>query len=224
MKVLVIGGVAAGTKAAAKWKRENRGDQVLVLTKSADISYAGCGLPYYVGGSIENREELIVNTPQKYRGLTGVEVRTLREATHVDPAAKVVTAQNLENGQEETYSYDKLILATGASAVKLPIPGVDLNGVFPMRAPEDAITMRDYLEANGVKKAVVIGGGFIGLELAENLFDRGVSVTVVEAASQILSSVLDPEMAGYVQRHLAQKGIRVLTGAQRPRPLWATAR
>ena len=158
MKVLVIGGVAAGTKAAAKWKRENRGDQVLVLTKSADISYAGCGLPYYVGGSIENREELIVNNPQKYRGLTGVEVRTLREATHVDPAAKVVTAQNLENGQEETYGYDKLILATGASAVKLPIPGVDLNGVFPMRAPEDAITMRDYLEANGVKKAVVIGG------------------------------------------------------------------
>ena len=107
-----------------------------------------------------------------------------------------------------------LILATGASAVKLPIPGVDLNGVFSMRAPEDAITMRDYLEANGVKKAVVIGGGFIGLELAENLFDRGVSVTVVEAASQILSGVLDPEMAGYVQRHLAQKGIRVLTGTK----------
>ena len=193
------------------------GEQLLLLTKTQrSISYAGCGLPYYVGGSIENREELIVNTPQKqkYRGLTGVEVRTLREATHVDPAAKVVTAQNLENGQEETYGYDKLILATGASAVKLPIPGVDLNGVFPMRAPEDAITMRDYLEANGVKKAVVIGGGFIGLELAENLFDRGVSVTVVEAASQILSGVLDPEMAGYVQRHLAQKGIRVLTGTK----------
>ena len=143
MKILVIGGVAAGTKAAAKWKRENRADQVVLLTKSADISYAGCGLPYYVGGSIENREELIVNTPQKYRGLTGVEVLTLREATHVDPAAKVVTVQNLENGQKETYGYDKLIVATGASAVKLPLPGVDLNGVFPMRAPEDAITMRD---------------------------------------------------------------------------------
>ena len=214
MKILVIGGVAAGTKAAAKWKRENRADQVVLLTKSADISYAGCGLPYYVGGSIENREELIVNTPQKYRGLTGVEVLTLREATHVDPAAKVVTVQNLENGQEETYGYDKLIVATGASAVKLPLPGVDLNGVFPMRAPEDAITMRDYLEANGVKKAVVIGGGFIGLELAENLFDRGISVTVVEVASQILSGVLDGEMAGYVQRHLQQKGIRVLTGTK----------
>ena len=95
MKVLVIGGVAAGTKAAAKWKRENRGDEVLLLTKSADISYAGCGLPYYVGGSIANKEELIVNTPAKYQGLTGVEVRTLREATQVDPVAKQVTVRQL---------------------------------------------------------------------------------------------------------------------------------
>lgn len=214
MKVLVIGGVAAGTKAAAKWKRENRGDEVLLLTKSADISYAGCGLPYYVGGSIANKEELIVNTPAKYQGLTGVEVRTLREATQVDPVAKQVTVRQVETGEEEVYAYDKLILATGASAVKPPIPGVDLPGVFPMRAPEDAITMRAYLESNEVKKAVVIGGGFIGLELAENLFDRGISVTVVEIASQLLSGVLDPEMAQYVKNHLTQKGIRVLTGTK----------
>ena len=214
MKILVIGGVAAGTKAAAKWKRENRADQVMVITKSADISYAGCGLPYYVGGSIADKGELIVNTPQKYQGLTGVEVRTQREAVQVDPAAKRVVAKNLQTGEEESYGYDKLIVATGASAVKPPIPGVDLNGVFPMRAPQDAIAMRDYLDANGVKKAVVIGGGFIGLELAENLFDRGISVTVVELAPQILANVLDPEMAGYVKRHLQQKGIRVLTGAK----------
>ena len=214
MKILVIGGVAAGTKAAAKCKRENRADEVLVITKSADISYAGCGLPYYVGGSIEDKAELIVNTPQKYQGLTGVEVRTLREATYVDPAAKKVTVKNLENGQEEVYEYDKLIVATGASAVKPPIAGVNLGGVFPMRAPDDAVTMRDYLQAYGVKKAVVIGGGFIGLELAENLFDRGVSVTVVELANQLMANVLDPEMAGYVKRHLQQKGIRVLTGAK----------
>ena len=214
MKILVIGGVAAGTKAAAKCKRENRADEVLVITKSADISYAGCGLPYYVGGSIEDKAELIVNTPQKYQGLTGVEVRTLREATYVDPAAKKVTVKNLENGQEEVYEYDKLIVATGASAVKPPIAGVNLGGVFPMRAPDDAVTMRDYLQAYGVKKAVVIGGGFIGLELAENLFDRGVSVTVMELANQLMANVLDPEMAGYVKRHLQQKGIRVLTGAK----------
>lgn len=214
MKILVIGGVAAGTKAAAKCKRENRADEVMVITKSADISYAGCGLPYYVGGSIEDKAELIVNTPQKYQGLTGVEVRTLREATHVDPVAKKVTVKNLENGQEEIYDYDKLIVATGASAVKPPIPGVDLPGVFPMRAPEDAITMRDYLTQNEVKKAVVIGGGFIGLELAENLVDRGISVTVVEVASQLMPGVLDPEMAGYAKRHLQQQGVRVLTGTK----------
>ena len=214
MKILVIGGVAAGTKAAAKCKRENRADDVMVITKSADISYAGCGLPYYVGGSIEDKAELIVNTPQKYQGLTGVEVRTLREATHVDPVAKKVTVKNLENGEEEVYSYDKLIVATGASAVKPPIEGVDLPGVFPMRAPEDAITMRDYLTQNDVKKAVVIGGGFIGLELAENLLDRGISVTVVEVASQLMPGVLDPEMANYVKRHLQQKGVRVLTGTK----------
>lgn len=214
MKILVIGGVAAGTKAAAKCKRENRADEVMVITKSADISYAGCGLPYYVGGSIEDKAELIVNTPQKYQGLTGVEVRTLREATHVDPVAKKVTVKNLENGQEEIYDYDKLIVATGASAVKPPIPGVDLPGVFPMRAPEDAITMRDYLTQNAVKKAVVIGGGFIGLELAENLVDRGISVTVVEVASQLMPGVLDPEMAGYAKRHLQQQGVRVLTGTK----------
>ena len=181
MKILVIGGVAAGTKAAAKWKRENRADQVVLLTKSADISYAGCGLPYYVGGSIENREELIVNTPQKYRGLTGVEVLTLREATHVDPAAKVVTAQNLENGQEETYGYDKLIVATGASAVKLPLPGVDLNGVFPMRAPEDAITMRDYplIQAYVVWMAIIY--------------------VMVNLVTDILYHVLDPRIRLGVQ-------------------------
>lgn len=214
MKILVIGGVAAGTKAAAKCKRENRADQVMVITKGADISYAGCGLPYYVGGSIEDKAELIVNTPQKYQGLTGVEVRTLREATHVDPVGKKVTVKNLENGEEETYDYDKLIIATGASAVKPPIEGVDLPGVFPMRAPEDAVTMRDYLTQNDVKKAVVIGGGFIGLELAENLLDRGISVTVVEVASQLMPGVLDPEMANFVKRHLQQKGVRVLTGTK----------
>ena len=214
MKILVIGGVAAGTKAAAKCKRENRVDEVVIITKGADISYAGCGLPYYVGGSIQDKAELIVNTPQKYQGLTGVEVHTLREATHVDPVAKKVTVKNLENGEEETYSYDKLIIATGASAVKPPIEGVDLPGVFPMRAPEDAIAMRDYLTQNDVKKAVVIGGGFIGLELAENLLDRGVSVTVVEVASQLMPGVLDPEMANYAKRHLQQKGVRVLTGTK----------
>ena len=214
MKILVIGGVAAGTKAAAKCKRENRDDEVLVITKSSDISYAGCGLPYYVGGSIEDRSQLIVNTPESYEGLTGVEVRTLREAVKVDPSAKSVTVRDLSTGAQEEYGYDKLIIAVGASAVKPPIPGAQLGGVYTMRTPDDAAGMRDYLAAGQVNRAVVVGGGFIGLELAENLFDRGISVTVVEMTSQLLPGVLDPEMADYVKRHLQQKGIQVLTGTK----------
>ncbi len=212
MKVLVIGGVAAGTKAAAKFKREDRSAQVTVLQKGGDISYAGCGLPYYVGGSIESREELIVNTPEKFQALTGVEVKTFREAVQVDAANKRVTAKNLSTGETELYDYDALVVAVGASPVIPPIEGTELPGVFQMRTPGDAVSMRDYLEQNGVKKAMVIGGGFIGLEMAENLLNRGVSPTVVEAENQLMPGVLDPEMAAYVKKHLQSKGIRVLTG------------
>lgn len=214
MKLLIIGGVAAGTKAAAKYKREDRSAEVTLLSKSADISYAGCGLPYYVGGSIESREELIVNTPQKFQALTGVNVLTRREAVKVDPAAKAVTAKNLETGETETYSYDSLVIATGASPVVPPVEGTDLPGVFQMRTPDNAIGLRTYLEENEVKKAVVVGGGFIGLEMAENLLARDVSPTVVEASSQVLPGVLDPELAAYVKKHLQQKGVRVLTGTK----------
>jgi len=214
MKLLVIGGVAAGTKAAAKFKRENRSAQVTVLSKSADISYAGCGLPYYVGGSIEDRGELIVNTPEKFQSLTGVEVFTRREAVKVDAASKTVTAKNLATGETEIYKYDSLVIAVGASPVIPPVEGSGLPGVFQMRTPEDAVSMREYLEANSVKKAVVVGGGFIGLEMAENLLSRGVIPTVVEASSQLMPGVLDPEIAAYVKKHLQSKGVRVLTGTK----------
>lgn len=213
MKVLIIGGVAAGTKTAAKLKREDRGAEVTVITKDRDISYAGCGLPYYVGGFIEGRDELIVNTPQKYAALTGVEVRTGLEATGIDPAGKTVTVQNIENGVTEVCSYDKLVIATGASPAVLPIEGKDLPGVFCMRTPDDADRIRSFAEENNVKKAVVIGAGFIGLEAAENLKARGISVTVIDFASQVLPNILDPEMASYVKKHLLKSGIRVITGA-----------
>ncbi len=214
MKLLVIGGVAAGTKVAAKFKREDRSTQVTLLSKSGDISYAGCGLPYYVGGAIPDRDGLIVNTPQKFQGLTGVQVLTRREAVKVDPSKKQVEAKNLATGETESYSYDALVIATGASPVVPPVEGVDLPGVFQMRTPEDAVSMRDYLEQNSVKRAVVVGGGFIGLEMAENLLSKGVSPTVVEFTSQIMPGVLDPEMAAYVKKHLQASGVRVLTGAK----------
>lgn len=214
MKILVIGGVAAGTKTAAKCKREDRSAQVTLITKGADISYAGCGLPYYVGGAIEDKSELIVNTPEKFQGLTQVEVRTLREAVAVDPQAQKVTAKNLETGETEVYEYDELVIAVGASAVLPPLEGTNLSGVFRMRTPDDAISMRDYLEAQGVKRAVVVGGGFIGLELTENLLDRGIAVTVVEAENQLMPGVLDSEMSAFVKRKLQERGVRVLTGTK----------
>lgn len=214
MKILIIGGVAAGTKTAAKLKREDRSAEVTVITKDRDISYAGCGLPYYVGGLIENREELIVNTPAKYAGLTGVEVKTGKEAIALCVDKKEVIVKDVETGAEEAYSYDKLVLTVGASPAKLPIEGTDLSGVFQMRTPDDAENIRSYVEENQVKKAVVIGAGFIGLEVAENLKAKGVQVTVIDFASQILPNIVDAEVAVYAKKHLLKEGIRVITGTK----------
>lgn len=214
MKVLVIGGVAAGTKTAAKFKREDRSAEVTLITKDREISYAGCGLPYYVGGLIEERAELVVNTPAKFAALTGVTVYTEREAIALDTQKKEVQAKNLESGVTEVYAYDKLVIATGASAAVPPVAGIDKKGVFKMRTPDDAAGMRSYIEENGVKKAVVIGAGFIGLEVAENLKAQGVSVTVIDFAAQVMPGILDPEMANYVKKHLMKVGIRVITGTK----------
>ncbi len=212
MKIVIIGGVAAGTKAAAKIKREDRSAQVEVYTKSRDISYAGCGLPYYVGGSIESREELIVNTPAKFSALTGVTVFNGQEAVSVDPSAKTVRFCSVADGSLSDVSYDKLIIATGAAPVIPRIDGTGLSGVFTVRTPEDAVAVRDYIEKNNCRKAVVAGAGFIGLEMAENLMSRGLSAAVIDMMSQILPGVLDPEMAGFAARHLRKKGMKIMTG------------
>ena len=208
MNVIVIGGVAAGTKTAAKLMRQDRGAKVTVYTKSKDISYAGCGLPYYVGGSIETWEELIVNTPEKYAGLTGVEVRTEMEAVAIDAAAKNVSFAN-----GETVSYDKLVIATGAVPFVPEVAGVGLPGVFTMRTPDDAIGLRAYMENNHCRSAVVVGGGFIGLEIAENLLAKGLKVTVVDMADQVMPNLFDPEMAAYIRRRLQAREIRIVTAA-----------
>ena len=208
MNIVVIGGVAAGTKAAAKLLRQDRTAQVTVYTKSTDISYAGCGLPYYVGGDIETRDELIVNTPERYMGLTGAQVKTGMEATKVDPAAKTVTFAS-----GEVVSYDKLVIATGAAPFVPNVPGKDLPGVFTMRTPDDAIGLRAYVDENKCRSAVVVGAGFIGLEIAENLLKKGLKVTVVDMASQVMPNLFDAEVADYIRRQLQAKGIRVVTGA-----------
>ena len=213
MKILVIGGVAAGTKAAAKLKREDRGAEVRILVKDKDISYAGCGLPYYVGGVIADRGALIVNTPEKFSALTGASVLTGKEAVSLDREAKLVTAVDTETGESEAYSYDKLVIATGASPVAPPFPGINLKNVFFMRKPEDAVSLRAAVDTGEIRRAVVCGGGFIGLEVAENLAAKGVKVSVIDMAEQILPG-FEPEMAAYAERHLADHGIACFTGAK----------
>lgn len=205
MKTVIIGGVAAGTKTAAKLKRQCPKDEIVIYTKSADISYAGCGLPYYVGGAIETREELVVNTPEKFTALTGVEVHTCSEMTALDAAAKRVTV----NG--ESISYDNLVLALGAEPIVPGLDGVSLPGVFTVRTPEDAVAIREH--AGHCRRALVCGAGFIGLEMAENLSTQGLSVTLIDAAPQLLPGVFDREMADYIRRRLQEKGLRIILGA-----------
>ncbi len=213
MKVLIIGGVAAGTKVAAKLKRENRSYDVTILTKSKDISYAGCGLPYYVGKVIPERNQLIVNTPESFSSLTGVSVLTEVEVRKINPSEKTVEAIDLKTQELQKYEYDKLVIASGAEAIKPPIDGVNLKNVFFMRTPDDAVAVRDAVEAGGIKRAVVVGGGYIGLEVAENLAAQGVRITVIDMAENLLPG-FDKEFAEYVENHLADQGIMAFTNTK----------
>lgn len=210
MKYVILGGVAAGTKAAAKLKRCDRNAEVKVFTKSMDISYAGCGLPYYIGGDIGTREELIVNSPAKYSGLTGAEVFTGCEAVKVDGKNRQVDFRRADGGTF-TENYDKLIIATGAEPFVPPVEGTGLPGVFCVRTPDDAVAVRAYIEKENCRKAVVCGAGFIGLEVAENLMAQGLNVTVIDAAPQIMPNAFDEEMANYAKRQIRAAGMRVLT-------------
>ena len=213
MKVLIIGGVAAGTKTAAKIKREDPSAQVTLITKSSEVSYAGCGLPYYIGDVIHDKASLIVNTPESFGALTGVDVVTEMEATAIDRSTKTVKAHSHRDGTDTVYSYDKLVIATGARPVKPPVEGIDLEGVYVMRTPEDAIAVRAAVDAGNVKRAVVAGAGFIGLEVAENLAARGVMVSVIDMAPQILPG-FDPEMAAYAENVLADNNIMTFTNTR----------
>lgn len=213
MKVLIIGGVAAGTKVAAKLKREDYSMEVTIITKGSDISYAGCGLPYYVGDVIHKKEQLIVNTPESFEKLTGVRVITNTEAVKVRREEKLVEAVHTETGETVTYPYDKLVIATGASPIRPSMEGIDLEGIYFMRTPQDAISLRERLEKKDVKRAVVVGGGFIGLEVAENLASQGIRVSVIDLADHVLPG-FDPEMAEYVENYLADQGIMTFTGTK----------
>lgn len=210
MKVLIIGGVAAGTKVAAKLKRENFAYDVTILTKSKDISYAGCGLPYYVSGVIEDSSQLIVNTPESFSKLTGVSVLTEMEVTKVNPEEKTVDALNLKTQESLKFEYNKLVIASGAEAIKPPIDGVNLKNVFLMRTPDDAYSLRQAVDSGETKRAIVVGGGYVGLEIAENLSSQGIKTVVIDMAKHILPG-FDDDFAEYVENHLADQGIMTFT-------------
>ena len=209
MNIVILGGVAAGTKVAAKLMRQNRNNNVTIYTKSKDISYAGCGLPYHISGLIPDKDSLVVNTPEKFSMLTGVNVKTEMEAIKIDPNRKsVLFKDNTE------VNYDKLVIATGATPIVPNIEGVDRSNVFTLRTVEDAVNIKRYIEEKSVKSAVIVGASFIGLEVAENIKAKGVNVTVADLADQVLPNLFDPDMAQYIKKQLTQKGIRVVNGAK----------
>ena len=210
MDILVIGGVAAGTKTAAKLKRENRDYNVTIITMGKDISYAGCGLPYYVGGVIENKESLIINTPENFEKLTQVKVITNTEVLKINRDNKTVITKNTVTSEEKEFKYDKLVIATGADPIKPKLDGINLKGIYYVRTPEDAIKLRSIIENEKIKRVVVVGGGFIGLEIAENLLENNIKTTVIDANENIPPG-FDKEVSLYLQEKLIDNGIMILT-------------
>lgn len=209
MKVLIVGGVAAGTKAAAKLKRELGGEaQVTIITLGRYISYAACGLPYYIGQVIREKDTLLENTPESFSRLTGVEVVTGVEAVKLDREEKLVYAREAATGRNLSYPYDKLIIATGARPVRPNLPGIDLKNIFTLRDPDDADAIKAAIDSGSVRRAVVVGGGAVGLEMAENLTRLGVRASILDMAPHILPG-FDGDFAAYAENRLADHGIPV---------------
>ena len=205
MKYLIIGGVAGGATAAARIRRISEQSEIVLFEKGEYISYANCGLPYYIGGTIEERDKLFVQTPETFGRRFKIDVRTSSEVTGINPKSKIVTVKGAD-GRVYTESYDKLLLSPGASPVKPPLPGIDSEGIFTLRNVADTDAIKAYMNERSPKNAVIIGAGFIGLEMAENLHEAGMEVAVVEMANQVMAPI-DYSMASFVHQHLAQKGV-----------------
>lgn len=210
MKYIIIGGVAGGATAAARIRRIDEHAEIVLFEKGEHISYANCGLPYYIGGTIADRDKLFVQTPEAFGRRFNIKVKTLSEVTKINPSAKTVTVKTAI-GKEYTESYDKLLLSPGASPVRPPLPGIDSEGIFTLRNVADTDAIKNYMQAHKPGTAVIIGAGFIGLEMAENLHDAGIAVSVVEMADQVMAPI-DYSMASFVHEHLAQKGVSLYLG------------
>ena len=225
MKVIIVGGVAGGASCAARLRRLDEKAEILLVERGPYISYANCGLPYHVGGVIEKESSLLVANAEMFRGFFAIEARTGCEAIRISAGDKTIDLRDVATGEVKTESYDKLVLSPGAKSIRPPLPGIDLPGIFQLRTVPDARAIREWIEKgseflagmyrySGFQtvrpkvRAVVVGGGFIGVETAENLVHRGFEVTLVEMADQVLAP-LDAEMARVVEGHLERHGVRL---------------
>jgi len=228
MKIIIVGGVAGGASCAARLRRLDEKAEILMVERGPYVSYANCGLPYHVGDVIKEEARLLVASEETFRRVFGIDVRTNCEAMSIAPQKKTVDLRNVATGEVTTESYDKLVLSPGAPSVRPPLPGIDLPGIFQMRTVPDARTIREWIEGgttflagmynySGIqfvkpaRRAVVIGGGFIGLEMAENLVHLGLDVTLVEMLNQVLAP-LDREFARLVEGHLTEHGVHLALG------------
>ncbi|MCA0990292.1 CoA-disulfide reductase [Pseudalkalibacillus hwajinpoensis] len=209
-KIVIVGGVAGGSTAAARLRRLDETVEIVMFDKGEYISYANCGLPYYIGGTIEDRKKLLVQTPESMAARYNFDIRTLSEVTRIDREKKTISVHDLKSDQTYEETYDQLILSPGARPIVPPIPGLnEAKALFTLRNIPDTDRIKAYVDKEKPSQAVVIGGGFIGVEMAENLSDLGMNVTLIEMANQIMPP-LDYEMAAIVHEHLRDKGINLI--------------
>lgn len=211
MKVVIVGGVAGGATAAARIRRLDEHAEIVVFEKSGYVSYANCGLPYYIGGEIEDKRELTLQTPESFYARFRVDMRVHHEVIAVDVKAKTVKVRNLASGEVFSESYDKLILSTGARPIKPNFEGIDNERIFTLRTVEDTLRIKQFTEDKRPQSAVVVGGGFIGIEVAENLRRLGMDVTLVEAAPQVMAP-FDGDMAALIHAEMVRNGIKLMLG------------
>ena len=211
MKVVIVGGVAGGATAAARIRRLNEGAEIVAFERSGYISYANCGLPYYIGDVITDPDELTLQTPRSFYSRFRVDMRVKHEVTAINPERKTVSVTNLESGVSFEESYDKLILSPGAKAAVPNVSGVDSDKIFSLRTVEDTFKIKNYINENNVRSAVMIGGGFISVELAENLRELGLDVTIVQRPKQLMNPY-DSDMAAFIHSEVRKHGVRLCLG------------
>ena len=211
MKVVIVGGVAGGATAAARIRRLDENAQVVVFERSGYISYANCGLPYYIGGVIEDSRELTLQTPESFLQRFRIEMKVRHEVLAIHPEQKTVTVRNLNTGETFEESYDKLLLSPGAKPTQPELPGTGTDRLFTLRTVEDTLRIHEFVKKEKPKSAILAGGGFIGLELAENLHDLGIQVTIVQRPKQLMNP-LDSEMAAFIHAKMRSEGIRLMLG------------